>query len=239
MIRSVSRTRRGFNLAEVVVVLVVLLILIGLLFPAFQKANYYGAAAGSLNNLKWIGIATHNFAAANNYQLPSATLKNAPLFFSGPKGMEGKPQFAGGVLAYMDGSVKSLQALLDVNINDQNRSVACSYSIPLSWSTLEEGTGNLTFPGSFPRGTANCVAVAEMTTFGRTYASIQPFDDTPYTPAVANSPSSTANSFFPGGCQVVMMDASVKRIEQAENTANNWTAACHPEDRSTLPNLDW
>jgi prepilin-type N-terminal cleavage/methylation domain-containing protein len=138
------RFKRGFTLIELLVVIAIIAILIGLLVPAVQKVREAAARMQSSNNLKQMGIATHNMNDVNGVlPLPEGSYPSLGAGVGPRTPMVGTVQYF--MLPYIEQD--NVYKQMAINHND---SWWCSYNIktyvnpgdPSAPANGEPDTGN-------------------------------------------------------------------------------------------------
>jgi prepilin-type N-terminal cleavage/methylation domain-containing protein/prepilin-type processing-associated H-X9-DG protein len=90
------RRRCAFTLIELLVVIAIIAVLIALLLPAVQSAREAARRAQCINNLKQLGLASHNYISINNVY-PSQSINNTI-----NPGWAWEPSWAAAILPMME-----------------------------------------------------------------------------------------------------------------------------------------
>jgi prepilin-type N-terminal cleavage/methylation domain-containing protein len=115
---QIRKSRFGFTLIELLVVIGIIAILIGLLLPAVQKVREAAARMHSMNNLKQLALATHQFADDRDGMIPDKW---------GTEDAGGKLRSVHvNILPYIDQG-----AVYRAYVASQNGSLSSSYPIPI------------------------------------------------------------------------------------------------------------
>jgi prepilin-type N-terminal cleavage/methylation domain-containing protein len=140
--------RRGATLLEVLIVIAVIAVLVGLLIPAIQRVRENASRTQSMNNLKQIMLAVHQFAGARNGALPSVEgTPNDPYF---------PISYCYVLLPYLDG-----QASIFVSPADPSFAAAVQFQLSSYAANAQVFGDNSRYPASIPDGTSQTIGFAE------------------------------------------------------------------------------
>lgn len=102
-VRTTAAVHRAFTLVELLVVIAVIGVLVGLLLPAVQRVRSAALRTSGLNQLKQIGLAMHNHAAAFG-RFPAGYLSSPGHPLADPQTLDAPPGWGWGafLLPYLE-----------------------------------------------------------------------------------------------------------------------------------------
>jgi prepilin-type N-terminal cleavage/methylation domain-containing protein/prepilin-type processing-associated H-X9-DG protein len=136
-----GKSRRGFTLVELLVVIAVIGILVSLLFPAVQAAREAARRVTCKNHLKQLALGVLNFEAAHRHLPPSALvdLSITETANNGSWGVHGR------ILDYLE--QQSLRQLVDVELAWDNQQSISGVRINVFQCPSDVRSGQLRDPG--------------------------------------------------------------------------------------------
>jgi prepilin-type N-terminal cleavage/methylation domain-containing protein/prepilin-type processing-associated H-X9-DG protein len=209
------RHRSGFTLIELLVVIAIIAILIALLVPAVQKVRSAAARTQCTNNLKQIGLASHNYASAYKHLPPGSA--NFPASGGSPGSLLTV------ILPYLEQS--NLYNLFDFN-SDINNS-ADNYlgriqDVNVFLCPADPSTGYLTQVGLAPAGYSTNAPAGRYNYVGNIGTTADPtgkVNGTAGTPQLADGPNLGIFNYGVQGLTVIGNPALVTITDGTSNTA--------------------
>jgi prepilin-type N-terminal cleavage/methylation domain-containing protein len=163
-------SRKGASLIEVLVAIAILAVMIGLLIPAVQKVRSTAAGLQDKNRLRKLILAGHNYASANEGNLPSATSNTSVYFF-----MALLPYLeVAGPIDYPDPPYGTSHQVSPIYILNSDYSIGIVYNLspsspqfmrrvgPISMGVNATALNGVTsLAGGIPDGTSSTIDVSE------------------------------------------------------------------------------
>lgn len=128
-----KQTRHAFTLVELLIVIAIIVVLAGLLFPALNKARARARQSACLSNLHQLGLAVNLYASDNRHCLPVAALLPSA-------DTNGWPAIAGLLKTYLGTEQsKALQCTSDRDPLDAGQTFYAVEGSSYSWNYLLNG----------------------------------------------------------------------------------------------------
>jgi len=137
------RSRRGFTLVEMLVVVGIIAVLVGVLLPAIGTARKSSLASKSQANLKQWGSATINYTSAHKEQLP---WEGSPLVSDMAANLAEQTYWAN-VVAILAGEIPYSQMVARANANEDILPVAPAHSLFCDPGAISESDDPWPFSG--------------------------------------------------------------------------------------------
>ena len=136
MSRSLRLRRRGFTLIELLVVIAIIAILIGLLLPAVQKVREAAARMKCSNNLKQMGLASHNFESAYQALPPGEWTRSSD-------GGTSRPALGAVLLGYIEQANKFNQFNFAFDVTSATNAAARQQDVPIFLCPSDASSGTV------------------------------------------------------------------------------------------------